>query len=125
MILKLNHLHGKDAAASAQDVIGTLYSLLEEGNIDQNQFVRLQMELDWIQYRQNFREPVIAVCGSSTPGGQPSIMGVHIDSRQAVPGCLREQFLRAIARASLDEREQDSDRLPLEKFQSLRTSIVW
>lgn len=125
MNLKLNHLHGKDAVASAQDVIGTLYSLLEEGHIEQNQFARLQIELDWIQYRQNFREAVIATCGCNTQGGQPSIMGVHIDTRQAVPGCLREQLLRAIVRANLDAHEQDADRLALEEFQSLRTSIVW
>jgi hypothetical protein len=56
MILKLNHLQGKGAGATAQDVIGALYSLLEEGQIEKDQFARLQVELDWIQYKQNFRE---------------------------------------------------------------------
>ncbi len=125
MILKLNHLEGKAAAATAQDVIGTLYSLLEEGHIDQAQFARLQIEMDWIQYKQNFREVVIATQGYNSQGDQVPIMDVHVDTRQVVPGCLRGELLRAMARTQADAPRQDQDRLPLEDFQSLRTSIVW
>ena len=46
MIVKLNHLQGKTAATTAQEVVAALYSLLAEGAIDQNQFARLQIELD-------------------------------------------------------------------------------
>src|SRR5580692_11184994 len=98
MILKLNHLQGKSAAATAQDVIGTIYTLLAEGHIDQTQFAGLQIELDWIQYKQNFREVVIATQGYNESGDQVAIMDVHVDTRQVVPGCLREELLRAIAR---------------------------
>src|SRR5208337_5389522 len=111
MILKLNHLHGKSAVVSAQDVIGTLYSLLEEGHIDQNQFARLQIELDWIQYRNNFREVVMTTSAYPTQDQHVSIMDVHIDSRQAVPGCLREELLRAIVRANLEVHDQEVDRV--------------
>ena len=98
MILKLNHLQGKSAATTAQDVIGTIYTLLEEGHIDQTQFAGLQIELDWIQYKQNFREVVIATQGFTENGDEVPIMDVHIDTRQVVPGCLRAELLRAIAR---------------------------
>ena len=90
----------KAAATTAQDVIGTIYTLLEEGHIDQHQFARLQIELDWIQYKQNFREVVIATHGYNQQGEQVPIMDVHVDTRQVVPGCLRAELLRAIARTA-------------------------
>jgi hypothetical protein len=124
MIVKLNHLQGKAAATSAQDVIGTVYTLLEEGHIEKAQFARLQIELDWIQYKQNFREVVIATQGYNEQGQQVPIMDVHVDTRQVVPGCLRAALLRALARTNA-QAPQDQDRLPLEQFQSMRSSIVW
>src|SRR5580698_9430544 len=124
MIVKLNHLQGKAAATSAQDVIGMVYTLLEEGHIEKAQFARLQIELDWIQYKQNFREVVIATHGYNQRGQQVPIMDVHVDTRQVVPGCLRAALLRALAHSNAPE-PQNQDRLPLEEFQSLRSSIVW
>ena len=124
MIVKLNHLQGKAAATSAQDVIGTVYALLEEGHIEKSQFARLQIELDWIQYKQNFREVVIATHGYNESGQQVPIMDVHVDVRQVVPGCLRAALLRALAHSNAPE-PQNQDRLPLEDFRSMRSSIVW
>ena len=103
MIVKLNHLQGKAAATSAQDVIGTIYTLLEEGHIEKAQFARLQIELDWIQYKQNFREVVIATHGYNEQGQQVPIMDVHVDTRQVVPGCLRAALLRALAHSNAPE----------------------
>jgi len=104
MIVKLNHLQGKAAATSAQDVIGTVYTLLEEGHIEKAQFARLQIELDWIQYKQNFREVVIATHGYTEKGQQVPIMDVHVDTRQVVPGCLRAALLRALAHSNARSR---------------------
>ena len=125
MILKLNHLQGKAAAATAQDVIETICSLLEEGHIGKDQFARLQIELDWIQYKQNFREVVIATHGYNARGEPAPLMDVHVDTRQVVPGCLRAELLKALARADADAAQPPRDRVPLEDFQSLRTSVVW
>ena len=59
MILQLNHLQRKPAASATQEVVDTLYGLLEEGHLEKEQFARLRVHLDWIQYRQNFRECVM------------------------------------------------------------------
>jgi len=123
MILKLNHLQGKAAAATAPDVIETIYSLMEEGHLEKDQFARLQIELDWIQYKQNFREVVIATQGYNAQGQRAPLMDVHVDTRQVVPGCLRADMMRALAHAY--PGSQPHDRLPLEDFQSLRSSVVW
>jgi hypothetical protein len=122
MILKLNHLKVK-AAATTQRVIEAVYALVEEGLMDQGQFARLQVELDWIQYKSNFREAVTATKGYSSFGPPAPIMDIHIDTRQVVLETLRDDLLRAMNHAK--PGSQDSGRLPLEEFQSLRSSIVW
>jgi len=122
MILKLNHLKVK-AAATTQRVIEAVYALVEEDLMDQGQFARLQVELDWIQYKSNFREAVTATQGYKAFGQPAPIMDVHIDTRQVVLETLHDDLLRALSRAKSGSEE--SSRLPLEEFQSLRSSIVW
>ena len=123
MILKLNHLKVK-AAATTQRVIEAVYALVEEGLMDQGQFARLQVELDWIQYKSNFREAVTATQGYNSFGQPAPIMDIHIDTRQVILETLRGDLLRALRRVQ-PGTEQNCGRLPLEEFQSLRSSIVW
>ena len=123
MILKLNHLHQK-ATAATQAVIEAVYAMVAEGKLDKGQFARLQFELDWIQYKQNFREVVVATQGySGRPDVPPPIMDIHVDTRQVVPGNVRAELARAIQHA--DSELPGSDRIALEDFISLRRSIVW
>src|SRR5512140_259155 len=124
MILKLNHLKVK-AAATTEGVIEAVYALVEEGRIDQGEFARLQVELDWIQYKSNFREAVTATQGYKAFGQPAPIMDVHIDTRQVVLDTLRDDLLQVLTRAKSGTTEPDAGRLPLEEFQSLRSSIVW
>jgi hypothetical protein len=123
MILKLNHLKVK-AAAATQSVIEAVYALVEEGLIDQGQFARLPVELDWIQYKSNFREAVTATQGYNAMGLPAPIMDLHIDTRQVVLETLHDDLLCALHCAEPGV-EPDAGRLPLEEFQSLRSSIVW
>jgi hypothetical protein len=125
MIVKLNHLHGKSAGANAQVVIETIYSLLEEGRIGQEQFARMQVELDWIQYKQNFREVVIASQGFNTQGDKIPVLDIMVDTRQVAPGTLRAEMVEALACANPETATADHGRLALEDFRSLRSSIVW
>jgi len=123
MILQLNHLQRKPAASSTQEVVDTLYGLLEEGHLDQEQFARLRVHLDWIQYRQNFRECVMATKLGSDPRGQPSPLEVHIDLRQVTPGTLRGEILRTMG--SDEARSPECGCVYLEDFRSFRESIAW
>src|SRR5712692_6488909 len=103
MILQLNHLHGKAAASTTQQVISALYSLLEEGHIDQKQFAHIQVQLDWVQYKQNFREMVTAsrpLCLDRRE--RAGILDVRIDARQIVPETVQSETLRAIRGASAE-----------------------
>ncbi|HUJ40068.1 MAG TPA: hypothetical protein VLW54_05950 [Candidatus Acidoferrales bacterium] len=128
MILQWNHLPRKSSAASAQDIVASLQSLLEEGCLEPEQFASLSVQLDWIQYKQNFREAVAVIpCGGEKDGGNASFE-VHVDLRQAGPGALRESMRKAIAPAHCGYGQPAAPKLeglPLEDFQPFRTSIAW
>jgi hypothetical protein len=128
MILQMNHLQGKQAATSAQDVVGAVYSLLAEGHLDEAQFANLRVHLDWIQYRQNFREAVTVTQCTSESGDTSPIVEIRVDTRQIIPGELREQMLRAMSVANSAAHPGDgkpSSRIYLEEFTPFRSSIAW
>src|SRR5438105_7989674 len=123
MILQLNYLQRKPAASTMQEVIDTLYSLLEEGRLEQEQFARMRVHLDWIQYHKNFRECVMTPKVKRDPYGQPSPIEMYIDLRQVTPGALRAEILRAMT--GEDSPAPDDGRVFLEDLRSFRESITW
>src|SRR5258708_4465121 len=125
MILQLNHLQGKAAATTTQGVVSALYALLEEGHIDQQQFAHIQVQLDWVQYKQNFREMVSASRPLCDDHRQRSpILDIRVDARQIVPDTFKSETLRAI-RGADPEAGQEPDAIVLEDFKSFRHSIAW
>jgi hypothetical protein len=127
MNLQLNHLNAK-AAAITPIVVETLHKLVEEGQIDPAQFASLQVQLDWVQYKQNFREVVgvanIANTGNPNAESRSRPIDMRIDTRQVTPENLRPEMLRAMAAAS-DPEKSAEDRIPLEDFKSFRHSLAW
>jgi len=124
MILHLNHTRRDSAAASTSEIVSTFLTLLEERHLDAAQFARLQIYMDWLQYKQNFREPITVMQSAPSERGESSRMEVRIDSRQVSPGCLRPMVMKAI-RPSKQNAPIDQGRIYLEDFRSLRSSIVW
>lgn len=124
MILQLNHLQRSPAADSARQVIDAIYGLLEEGHLEAHDFARLRVGLDWIQYRQNFREPVTVVPGRNERGEYLPLMEVHADTRRVTSASLREAVLRAL-RPEAQDVARDADRILLEDFRTFRSSIAW
>src|SRR3974390_2009908 len=100
MILQLNHLQGK-AAAATQEVIETLYSLLAEEHIDQGEFARLRIQLDWLQYKKNFRDVVLITEGREPGGAAAPFLHIQVDTRQVTPGCLKPEMQRAMFQSKL------------------------
>ena len=124
MILHLNHTRRDSAVPATSEVVETLLSLLQEGQLDAAQFARLQVHLDWIQYRQNFREAVTVMRAPEDRDGTALPLEIRIDGRQVAPGSLREPVQRALSPASAEQRASQ-DRLYLEEFCSFRKSIAW
>ncbi len=88
------------------------------------QFARLQIHLDWLQYKHNFREPITVMQAGEEQGEDAVPMEIRIDSRQVAPGSLRELLQKAIS----PERSQSDgtrERIFFEDFRSFRTSIAW
>ena len=124
MNLHLNYTRKDSAPSSSGDVVATVLSLLEEGHINAAQFARLQIHLDWLQYRYNFREPVTLMHAGEEAGPNAPPMEIRIDSRQVAPGSLRNLVERAMAAESPDSPERKG-RVYFEDYQSFRKSIVW
>jgi hypothetical protein len=122
--LHLNYTRKDSAPSSSGDVVATVLSLLEEGHINTAQFARLQIHLDWLQYKYNFREPVTLMHAGEEAGPNAPPMEIRIDSRQVAPGSLRNLVERAIAAESPDSAERKG-RVYFEDYQSFRKSIVW
>jgi hypothetical protein len=123
MILHLNHTRRESAAATTAEVVSAVLALLAERDMEPAQFARLQIYLDWLQYKQNFREPVSVTLPPVDRGSRfPS--EIRIDSRQVQPGAFRESLRKAICSAKAAEKGS-AGRLYLEDFQSFRESIAW
>jgi hypothetical protein len=124
MILYVNHTRREAAAATANEIVSTVLSLLGEGHLEPAQFARLRIDLDWVQYKQNFREPVMVTRESGQVPGRPSVTELHIDSRQIPAGSLRESLRCAFSNLN-SEDQCVLARVYLEEFKTFRSSIAW
>ena len=123
MIVHINHLQPRQATA-AGGLVATLFGLLEEGRADPRLLPHLRVHLDWIQYRQNFREPVTVRRAMDSRGDPLALAEVAVDLRQVRTETLREDLARALSTAS-GETDEGAGRVALEDFIPLRASLVW
>ena len=64
-------------------VTGSLMSLVEDGVLDARIAPSLRIHLDWIQYKTNFRDPVMVRRTTSSQGQALPLAEIAIDLRQA------------------------------------------
>lgn len=124
MNLHLNYTRRDSAPATTSDVVETVLSLLEEGHLQPAQFARLQIHLDWLQYKHNFREAITVIQGGESQGENVAPMEIRIDSRQVAPGALRDLLQKAFS-PDFSESTETKGRIYFEDFRSFRTSIAW
>jgi hypothetical protein len=123
MNLRLNYTKKENAVAISHEVVSSLLSLLEEGHLKPAEFATLQVQLDWLQYKQNFREAVLVVQNGGRPAaGKP--LEIRIDSRQVMPGSLHDALQRAVS-TTTSSADASPDRVYLEDFKPFRSSIAW
>jgi hypothetical protein len=115
MILHVNYLPGHHPGTAA--LVGDLVAALEAAPPDPRTLARLRVHLDWIQYRRNFRDPVV-VRGAVDCRGTPSPLSeLAIDVRQATTPMLAGAIAAALG--------GEPARVPLEPFGPLRASLIW
>jgi hypothetical protein len=122
MILHLNHTRRDAALAGTDETVAAVLALLEEGHLAPADFARLHIHLDWLQYKQNFREAITVTESTRAQSGRAPVMEVRIDSRQVPAGGLRDCLQRAIERKG---KASQNGRVYLEDFKSFRSSIAW
>ena len=124
MILHVNHLQkGQEAAASG--VVAALFALLEEGRLDPRVLTQLRVHLDWIQYRQNFRDAVMVRRATDGRGEPLALAEIAVDLRQVRGETLRDDLARAVSTVAPDANDERAGRVFLEGFAPIRASTIW
>jgi hypothetical protein len=133
VIVHINHISQsrkpKSGQRSAQSemaglVTGSLLSLVEDGVLDSRLAPSLRIHLDWIQYKTNFRDPVI-VRRTTNPQGQTlPLAEIAIDLRQADAGTLQLDLARAVTSLAAPEANPDAH-VYLDEFRPYRDCLIW
>jgi hypothetical protein len=133
MIVHLNHIaHGGTAPPAlgqqAGEVLRALLALVDEGRIDPRTVPDLRVHLDWIQYRANFRAPVLVRRATDPRGEAAALAELAVDLRRVEAASLREA-LAAVLPGLTDDATRASDRelrhRYLEEWVPLRDSVIW
>jgi hypothetical protein len=122
MILHINHVQ-PGRADSTSGVVTTLLSLLEAGEIDPNTLGHLNVHIDWVQYKSNFREPV-SIRRVMKDDEMLPLADIAVDLRQMQPETLRRSLSEALNGAGPDSLETPR-RVYIEPFTPMRSSIIW
>ena len=122
MILHLNNVPKKQVAA-AGNVASALVNVAGEGQIPQHQLENLNVHLEWIQYKTNFRE---AITARRAVRGQDVLPWIElgVDLRQVNAECLKEEFINAL-NSITDSSAAPGSRVYLETFRPIRASVIW
>jgi hypothetical protein len=131
VIVHINHisLKGKSAKKSslgelASLVTGSLVNLVEGGQLDARIAPSLRVHLDWIQYKTNFRDPVIVRRTTDARGKALALAEVAIDLRQCNSAELPSQLEQAIKQVNPNSTENDG-RFYLDEYRPYRECLIW
>src|SRR4029434_9999231 len=122
MILHINHVQ-PGRSESTSGVVSTLLSLLEAGDIDPNTLGHLNVHIDWVQYKSNFREPV-SIRRVVRDDELLPLADIAVDLRQMQPETIRKALSEALNGAGPDALESPR-RTYIESFTPMRDSIIW
>jgi hypothetical protein len=122
VIVHVNHLQGGQAGA-AGELVRAFVNLAEAGRVDPRLLPHLRLHVDWIQYRQNFREAVMVRRARDARGAALPLAEVAVDLRQVRKETLSQELARALAAASGEE--EPAGGVALEEFGPLRSSLIW
>lgn len=122
MILHINPVPQKQSAA-ASNAASALVNVAGDGQLPPHVLEHLNVHLEWIQYKTNFREPIAA---RRAIWGQDVLPWIElgVDLRQTNPECLKEELINAI-RDVTDTESCSRKRIYLEPFQPIRSGIIW
>src|SRR5688572_15153859 len=103
MILHVNNVQ-KERTALACGVASTLVSIAGEGQVNPGLLENLNVHLEWLQYKTNFREAVSVRRATKGDALLPWIE-VGVDLRQVRQETLRDEFVAAVNDINVDLAE--------------------
>ena len=122
MILHVKQIPAKQTALAA-GVASTLVTGAGEGQIQARILENLNVHLEWVQYKTNFRE---AITVRRSVRGEEILPGIEVglDLRQVRQDSLKQEFVDALndaAESALGSRK----RIYLEPFTPIRSGTIW
>ena len=127
-------------AELAGRVVESLATLLQQGQVDVRTLSTLRIHLDWIQYRANFRDPVIVRRAIDAQGQILALAEMAIDLRQVEAGRLTPLladaqrallsrpvagFPRVTAAPGALAAPAENGPVALDDFRPLRDGLIW
>ena len=130
MIIHVNHIGpgGSGPAAvheRAAEVVRTLLALVAAGHGDPRLLPSLRVHLDWIQYRANFREPVLVRRAADRSGGPLALAELAVDLRRVEPAALSEALAQALGGVADAPESAPDGAASLETWTPVRDSVIW
>src|SRR5262249_1504774 len=130
MILHVNHIApgGPEQVTLADrgaGIVRTLLGLVAEGVIDPRLVPSLRVHLDWIQYKANFRDPVLVRRAADRSGGPLALAELAVDLRRVDPAALGDALVRALGSASDPSEDAPAGATLLETWTPVRDSVIW
>jgi hypothetical protein len=121
MILHVNHIPSKQNAL-AGSVASSLVGVTGDGQLPPRVLENLNVHLEWLQYKTNFRE---AIALRRAIRGREVLPWIElgVDLRQVQPDCLKEDVVAALKDA--ENPAASSKRVYLEEFGPIRSGLIW
>ena len=134
MIVHINHISQSKKPRNGQRspqsemaglVTGSLMSLVEDGVLDARMAPSLRIHLDWIQYKTNFRDPVMVRRTTSAQGQALPLAEIAIDLRQTDAARLPVDLTRAVKSLDAGPESNVENHLYLDDFRPYRDCLIW
>jgi hypothetical protein len=106
-------------------VTGSLMSMVEDGVLDPKLAPSLRIHLDWIQYKTNFRDPVIVRRTADGLGQLMPLAEIALDLRQADAGRLPGELADAVRTLSAAPDANPNNHVYLADFHPYRECLIW
>ncbi len=116
---------GTDIAELTGRVVGPLTVLLEESGVDAETISALRVQLDWVQYKTSFRDPVIVRRAVDQQERLLPLAEIAVDLRQVDPARLTPQLSAAVRSLTADPPDDADGPFVLDTFRPWRESIIW
>jgi hypothetical protein len=133
VIVHINHIApGRKKAAGQPPVSqlaglvnGAMLSMVEDGVLDARLAPSLRVHLDWIQYKTNFREPVMVRRSADSRGRALALAEIAVDLRQTSAECLPHELARAVRSLADPPEVNPQQHVFLGGFTPYRDCLIW